>query len=86
LSFELDGEKFTALNGGPEHSFNEFVSFVVRCESQDEIDYYYSKPLAGGGGEIARGCSKIGSGYAGRWCRHASANSSGIPKPSFENN
>jgi predicted 3-demethylubiquinone-9 3-methyltransferase (glyoxalase superfamily) len=58
ISFELDGTKFTALNGGPYHQFNEAVSFVVRCESQDEIDHYYAKLLEGGGSEIACGWLK----------------------------
>jgi len=58
ISFELDGQKFTALNGGPDHSFNEAVSFVVRCDNQDEIDFYYSKLLEGGGSEIACGWVK----------------------------
>jgi len=48
ISFELDGQKFTALNGGPYFKFNEAISFVVRCDSQQEVDYYYSKLLAGG--------------------------------------
>jgi predicted 3-demethylubiquinone-9 3-methyltransferase (glyoxalase superfamily) len=48
ISFELDGQKFTALNGGPSHRFTEAVSFVVRCDSQEEIDYYWSKLVAGG--------------------------------------
>ena len=39
VSFELDGEEFTALNGGPQFNFTEAVSFV-RCESQDEVDYF----------------------------------------------
>lgn len=54
LSFELDGQKFTALNGGPAHKFNEAVSFVVRCETQAEVDYYWEK-LTAGGEEIACG-------------------------------
>jgi len=54
LSFELDGQQFTALNGGPAHKFNEAVSFVVRCDSQQEIDYYWSK-LTAGGSEIQCG-------------------------------
>jgi predicted 3-demethylubiquinone-9 3-methyltransferase (glyoxalase superfamily) len=54
LTFELDGQKFTALNGGPAHKFNEAVSLVVRCDSQDEVDYYWEKLLAGGQ-EIACG-------------------------------
>lgn len=57
VSFELDGLKFTALNGGPDHKFNVAVSFVVRCESQEEIDYYWSK-LTEGGSEIACGWLK----------------------------
>jgi predicted 3-demethylubiquinone-9 3-methyltransferase (glyoxalase superfamily) len=48
VSFELDGQRFTALNGGPMYKFNEAVSFVVRCDSQDEVDYYWSKLTAGG--------------------------------------
>ena len=48
VSFELDGQRFTALNGGPAHKFNEAVSFVVRCDSQDEVDYYWSRLSAGG--------------------------------------
>ena len=40
IAFDLDGTRFTALNGGPDHQFNEAISFVVRCDSQDEVDYY----------------------------------------------
>ena len=48
IGFELDGQKFTALNGGPAHEFTEAVSFVVRCDSQEEVDYYWEKLSAGG--------------------------------------
>ena len=48
IAFELDGQKFIALNGGPMFKFTEAVSFVVRCDSQEEVDYYYSKLSAGG--------------------------------------
>jgi predicted 3-demethylubiquinone-9 3-methyltransferase (glyoxalase superfamily) len=48
VAFELDGQKFTALNGGPAFHFTEAVSFVVRCDSQDEVDYYWSRLSAGG--------------------------------------
>lgn len=48
VSFELDGLQFTGLNGGPAHKFNEAVSLVVRCASQEEIDYYWSHLTAGG--------------------------------------
>ena len=55
ISFELDGLRFTALNGGPNYKFNEAVSFFVRCDSQQGVDYYWEKLLAGGGQEIACG-------------------------------
>jgi predicted 3-demethylubiquinone-9 3-methyltransferase (glyoxalase superfamily) len=48
IAFELDGQKFTALNGGPVFKFNEAVSLVVRCDSQEEVDDYWSKLSAGG--------------------------------------
>jgi predicted 3-demethylubiquinone-9 3-methyltransferase (glyoxalase superfamily) len=51
IAFELDGQKFTALNGGPMFKFNESVSFVVRCETQAEVDEYWAKLTAGGGSE-----------------------------------
>lgn len=43
VSFELHGQEFTALNGGPMYKFNEAISFVVTCKDQDEIDYYWGK-------------------------------------------
>ena len=46
ITFELEGQEFVALNGGPDHQFNEAVSFFVRCETQQEIDYYWEKLLA----------------------------------------
>ena len=58
VSFELDGLRFTALNGGPAHKFSDAVSFVVRCENQDEIDNYWSKLTADGGSEVACGWLK----------------------------
>jgi predicted 3-demethylubiquinone-9 3-methyltransferase (glyoxalase superfamily) len=54
IAFELDGLPFTALNGGPAHKFNEAVSFVVQCDTQDEINHYWAK-LTAGGSEIACG-------------------------------
>jgi predicted 3-demethylubiquinone-9 3-methyltransferase (glyoxalase superfamily) len=57
ISFELDGQKFTALNGGPAHKFTEAISFVVRCKSQQEIDDYWSN-LTEGGSEIQCGWLK----------------------------
>lgn len=57
VSFELDGLRFTALNGGPAHKFTEAVSFVVRCDSQQEVDSYWTK-LTAGGSEVACGWLK----------------------------
>jgi predicted 3-demethylubiquinone-9 3-methyltransferase (glyoxalase superfamily) len=54
IAFELDGQSFTALNCGPAHKFTDAVSFVVRCDSQQEVDEYYSK-LSAGGTEIQCG-------------------------------
>lgn len=48
VEFELDGQKFVGLNGGPHFKFNEAVSFTVRCETQEEIDYYWDKLSEGG--------------------------------------
>jgi predicted 3-demethylubiquinone-9 3-methyltransferase (glyoxalase superfamily) len=48
IGFELDGQRFTALNGGPTFKFTEAVSFVVRCKDQAEVDYYWSKLTEGG--------------------------------------
>jgi predicted 3-demethylubiquinone-9 3-methyltransferase (glyoxalase superfamily) len=48
VAFELEGLRFTALNGGPHFKFTEAVSFVVRCDSQAEVDDYWEKLSAGG--------------------------------------
>jgi predicted 3-demethylubiquinone-9 3-methyltransferase (glyoxalase superfamily) len=49
VDFELDGVPFTALNGGPQFTFDEAISFMIECESQDEIEYYTDKLTADGG-------------------------------------
>jgi predicted 3-demethylubiquinone-9 3-methyltransferase (glyoxalase superfamily) len=54
ISFELDGQRFTALNGGPGYPFTQAISLVVRCDSQEEVDYYWEK-LSAGGKEIQCG-------------------------------
>ena len=51
VNFELDGKKFMCLNGGSHFKFNESISFVVDCETQEEIDYYWSNLIAEGGEE-----------------------------------
>jgi predicted 3-demethylubiquinone-9 3-methyltransferase (glyoxalase superfamily) len=48
VSFELDGQNFVALNGGPEFKFNEAVSLYVNCETQQELDYYWERLSKGG--------------------------------------
>ncbi|GCC53411.1 VOC family protein [Chryseotalea sanaruensis] len=48
VNFELNGQKFMGLNGSVEFAFNEAVSFVVECDTQEEIDYFWSKLTAGG--------------------------------------
>ena len=48
VTFELDGQKFVALNGGPQFTFNEATSFQVSCETQDEVDYFWSRLSEGG--------------------------------------
>ena len=53
--FELDGQEFVALNGGPRFKFTEAVSFVVNCETQDEIDYYWERLTSDGGEEVQCG-------------------------------
>jgi predicted 3-demethylubiquinone-9 3-methyltransferase (glyoxalase superfamily) len=58
IEFELEGQRFTALNGGPEFKFNESVSFVVNCETQEEVDYFWEKLTANGGQESACGWLK----------------------------
>ena len=58
IEFELDGQKFVALNGGPQFKFNESVSFVVNCETQEEVDYFWEKLTADGGEESQCGWLK----------------------------
>jgi predicted 3-demethylubiquinone-9 3-methyltransferase (glyoxalase superfamily) len=55
VSFELDGQEVVALNGGPRFKFSEAISFVVNCETQEEIDYYWEKLTSGGGEEVQCG-------------------------------
>jgi|SRR4030095_7056362 predicted 3-demethylubiquinone-9 3-methyltransferase (glyoxalase superfamily) len=57
IDFELDGERFTALNGGPDFKFTEAVSLVVHCKTQEEVDYFWEK-LSDGGKTIECGWLK----------------------------
>jgi predicted 3-demethylubiquinone-9 3-methyltransferase (glyoxalase superfamily) len=58
IEFEIEGQKFTALNGGPDFKFNESISFVVNCDSQEEVDYFWEKLTADGGRESQCGWLK----------------------------
>jgi predicted 3-demethylubiquinone-9 3-methyltransferase (glyoxalase superfamily) len=57
VEFELDGQKFAALNGGPQFKFDEAISFQVSCKDQGEVDYFWDK-LGAGGKEVACGWLK----------------------------
>jgi predicted 3-demethylubiquinone-9 3-methyltransferase (glyoxalase superfamily) len=48
VDFTLDGQRFTAINGGPQFTFNEALSLLVECADQDEVDYYWSRLAEGG--------------------------------------
>ncbi len=58
IEFEIEGQKFVALNGGPQFKFNESISFVVNCKTQEEVDYFWEKLTAGGGQESECGWLK----------------------------
>jgi predicted 3-demethylubiquinone-9 3-methyltransferase (glyoxalase superfamily) len=58
IEFEIEGQKFTALNGGPDFKFNESISFVVNCDTQKEVDYFWEKLTADGGQESQCGWLK----------------------------
>jgi len=66
VAFELDGQSFTALNGGPIFKFNEAVSLMVNCATQDEIDYYWQK-LSAGGDPKAQQCGWLKDRYGLSW-------------------
>lgn len=58
VSFEINGNQFMGLNGGPHFKFNEAISFVVSCETQEEIDYHWESLIADGGNESMCGWLK----------------------------
>ena len=66
VAFELDGQSFTALNGGPIFKFNEAVSLQVNCADQKEIDYYWEK-LSAGGDPNAQQCGWLKDRYGLSW-------------------
>ena len=66
VAFELEGQAFTALNGGPMFTFNEAISFQVACETQEEVDHYWAK-LSEGGDEKAQQCGWLKDRFGVSW-------------------
>jgi predicted 3-demethylubiquinone-9 3-methyltransferase (glyoxalase superfamily) len=66
VAFELDGQAFTALNGGPVFKFNEAISLQVDCQTQEEVDYYWHR-LGEGGDERAQQCGWLKDRYGVSW-------------------
>jgi predicted 3-demethylubiquinone-9 3-methyltransferase (glyoxalase superfamily) len=66
VAFELDGQSFTALNGGPLFKFNEAVSLQIECASQKEIDYYWER-LSEGGDPEAQACGWLKDKFGLSW-------------------
>jgi predicted 3-demethylubiquinone-9 3-methyltransferase (glyoxalase superfamily) len=66
IEFELNGQAFTALNGGPMFKFNEAISFQVSCESQEEVDDYWGK-LSEGGDKNAQRCGWLKDKFGVSW-------------------
>ena len=64
--FELDGQRFTALNGGPQFKFNEAVSLEIHCKDQEEIDYYWER-LGAGGDPKAQVCGWLKDKFGVSW-------------------
>lgn len=64
--FELDGHRFTGLNGGPVFTFNEAVSFEINCKDQEEIDYYWTR-LGEGGDPSAQQCGWLKDRFGLSW-------------------
>ena len=66
VDFELEGQSFTALNGGPMFKFTEAISFQVHCETQQELDHYWDK-LSEGGDKNAQQCGWLKDKYGASW-------------------
>jgi predicted 3-demethylubiquinone-9 3-methyltransferase (glyoxalase superfamily) len=65
-SFQIEGQEFTALNGGPVFKFNEAISFEIRCETQEEVDYYWER-LSEGGDPKAQVCGWLKDKFGVSW-------------------
>ena len=66
VAFELNGQSFTALNGGPVFKFNEAVSLQIDCETQEEVDYYWNR-LSEGGDPDAQQCGWVKDKFGLSW-------------------
>lgn len=66
VAFELEGQSFTALNGGPVFTFSEAISLQITCESQEEVDHYWNK-LSAGGDEKAQQCGWLKDRFGVSW-------------------
>jgi predicted 3-demethylubiquinone-9 3-methyltransferase (glyoxalase superfamily) len=66
VAFELNGQSFTALNGGPHFKFNEAVSFQIECQDQEEVDYYWEQ-LSEGGNSAAQQCGWLADKFGLSW-------------------
>ncbi len=66
VAFELEGQAFLALNGGPQFTFNEAISFIVNCDDQKEVDYFWEK-LSAGGDPAAQQCGWLKDKYGVSW-------------------
>jgi len=66
IDFEIMSQRFVALNGGPQFKFNESISFIISCENQAEIDYYWEK-LGEGGDENAKVCGWLKDMFGVSW-------------------
>ena len=66
VEFEIEGQTFIALNGGPIFIFNEAISFIINCETQEEIDYYWDR-LSAGGDPAAQQCGWLKDKYGLSW-------------------
>jgi predicted 3-demethylubiquinone-9 3-methyltransferase (glyoxalase superfamily) len=66
VEFQLEGQQFIVLNGGPVFKFNEAISFVVNCKSQEEIDYYWES-LSAGGDPSAQQCGWLKDRFGVSW-------------------
>jgi predicted 3-demethylubiquinone-9 3-methyltransferase (glyoxalase superfamily) len=66
VTFQLEGQEFYALNGGPQFNFSPAISFFINCETQEEVDYFWEK-LSEGGEKQGPGWVKINTACPGKW-------------------